>query len=91
MGRNRGREGLTQRVQRIVDTLRSTPGVEAAATAGTLPGVPGKYETELKLLEGEIDPAHNIVVESRYVSPGLFRHDENSAAERRLCREDPKP
>jgi putative ABC transport system permease protein len=82
--------GLTQRVQRVVDSLRSTPGVEAAATAGALPGVPSKYETELKLLEGETDPGRNIVVESRFVSPGYFGTMKIPLLSGELCREDPK-
>jgi putative ABC transport system permease protein len=65
-------KGLTQRIDRTIDSLRNTPGVEAAATSATLPGVPGQYQTELKFSEGQIDPARKIVAESRFVSPGYF-------------------
>jgi putative ABC transport system permease protein len=65
-------KGLTQRIDRTIDSLRNTPGVEAAATSATLPGVPGQYQTELKFSEGQIDPARTIVAESRFVSPGYF-------------------
>jgi predicted permease len=65
-------KGLTQRIDRTIDSLRNTPGVEAAATSATLPGVPGEYQTELKFSEGQIDPARKIIAESRFVSPGYF-------------------
>ena len=52
--------------------LPFTPGVEAAATSATLPGVPGRYQTELKFSEGQIDANRKIVAESRFVSPGYF-------------------
>jgi putative ABC transport system permease protein len=65
-------KGLTQRIDRTIDSLRNTPGVEAAATSATLPGVPGRYQTEFKFSEGQFDPARKIVAESRFVSPGYF-------------------
>jgi putative ABC transport system permease protein len=40
---------LAQRVNRTLDGLRSVPGVEAAATSSALPGIPGEYQTELKI------------------------------------------
>lgn len=63
---------LTQRIDRIIETLRNTPGVQAAASSAELPGVPTEFQTELKLLEGPADPEHKIVAESRFVSPGYF-------------------
>ena len=65
-------KGLTQRIDRTLDFLRSVPGVEATATSATLPGVPTQYQTELKLAEGQADTEHPVVVESRFVSPGYF-------------------
>jgi predicted permease len=82
--------GLTQRVLRIIDFLHATPGVEAAATSAMLPGVPSQYQTELKLLEGETDPQHKIVVESRFVSPGYFATMRIPLLSGDLCREDLK-
>jgi putative ABC transport system permease protein len=64
--------GLAQRIDRILDTLRATPGVENAATAATLPGVPGEFTTDMKFQEGEQDPNHKIVAESRFVSHAYF-------------------
>ena len=65
-------KGLTQRIDRIIETLRNTPGVQAAASSAELPGVPTEFQTELKFLEGPADPEHKIVAESRFVSPGYF-------------------
>jgi putative ABC transport system permease protein len=48
------------------------PGVQSAATASTLPGVPDKFETELRIAEGQQDPDHKIIADSRFVSPGYF-------------------
>src|SRR6266403_2265561 len=41
-------KGLTQRIDRTLDELRSVPGVEAAGASATLPGVPSQYQTELR-------------------------------------------
>jgi putative ABC transport system permease protein len=64
--------GLSQRIDRILDTLRATAGVENAATTMTLPGVPGQFTTDIRILEGEQDPNHKIVAESRFVSHAYF-------------------
>lgn len=64
--------GLTQRIDRIIETLRNTPGAQAAASSAELPGVPTEFQTELKFAEGPGDPEQKIVAESRFVSPGYF-------------------
>ena len=78
---------LTQRIDRTLQELRSVPGVEAAATAATLPGVPGKYEMELQFAEGEQDPEHKIVADSRFVSPNYFATTQIPLLAGELCRE----
>src|SRR5215472_785999 len=65
-------KGLTQRIDRVIETVRNTPGVQAAASSAELPGVPTEFQTELKFAEGPADPEHKIVAESRFVSPGYF-------------------
>jgi putative ABC transport system permease protein len=82
-------KGLTQRIDRTIDSLRSMPGVETASTAGTLPGVPSHYQMELKFAEGQVDPEHKIVAESRFVSPGYFATMQIPLLSGELCRETP--
>jgi putative ABC transport system permease protein len=78
---------LTQRIQRTLETLRSVPGVEDAATSGELPGAPVHYQTELQVAEGQIDPEHKMLVESRYVSPSYFATMRIPLLEGETCRE----
>lgn len=65
-------KALAQRTNRMLDSFRAVPGVEAAAAVSTLPGIPGQQQAELKILEGEQDPNHKIVADSRFVSTGYF-------------------
>jgi putative ABC transport system permease protein len=82
-------KGLTQRIDRIIDSLGSIPGVETAATAAALPGVPSHYQIELKFAEGQVDPERKIVAESRFVSPGYFATMHIPLLSGELCRESP--
>lgn len=63
---------LTQRIDRTLNMLRAVPGVEAAATASFLPGVPVDYQAELKIAEGQQDPNRKVMADPRYVSAGYF-------------------
>ena len=62
---------LVQRIDRMLDGLRTLPGVEAAATSGALPGVADKYQQEFKI-DGKLDPSRRILADSRWVSVGYF-------------------
>ncbi len=64
-------KALIQSVDRVLDGLRTLPGVEAAATSGTLPGVAYKYQQEYKI-DGKLDPGRKILADSRWVSAGYF-------------------
>jgi putative ABC transport system permease protein len=64
-------KGVLQRIDRTLDGLRTLPGVEAASTAAMLPGVPSLYQLEFKI-DGQVDPSHKILADSRYVSFGYF-------------------
>jgi putative ABC transport system permease protein len=81
-------KGLTQRIDRILDTLRAVPGVEAAATTSTLPGVPDHYQTEVKVVEGEQDPNRKVIANGRYISPGYFSVMRLPVLEGEPCPED---
>jgi putative ABC transport system permease protein len=65
-------KALTQRINRTLDVIRAVPGVEAAATSATLPGVPDEYQTELKMPAGQEDPTRKLVADSRFISSGYF-------------------
>jgi putative ABC transport system permease protein len=79
---------LSQRIQQAVEVLGKVPGVEAVATTGNdLPGVPQHFPTELKFVEGEQDPEHKIVAESRFVSPGFFGTMQIPLLAGELCRD----
>jgi putative ABC transport system permease protein len=65
-------KGMRERIQRTVERLQAVPGVEIAATSASLPGVPNKFPTELKILEGEVDPERKLIADSRFVSPAYF-------------------
>jgi putative ABC transport system permease protein len=80
-------QGLTQRIDRTLDELRGIPGVEAAGASATVPGVPSQYQTELQFTEGEKDPEHKIVTESRFITPGYFATMRIPLLSGELCRE----
>jgi predicted permease len=82
-------KGLTQKLKRILDTLRALPGVEATATSAELPGVPMQFQTELNVKEGRAASDPKIIVESRFVSPGYFSTMHIPLLTGDLCREDP--
>jgi putative ABC transport system permease protein len=62
---------VTQRIDRTLDTLRTIPGVQAASTAGMLPGVDAINQAEFKI-DGNIDPNDRILADNRFVSFGYF-------------------
>ena len=64
-------KNVTQRIDRTLEALRTIPGVEAASTAGALPGVSSKYEMEFKI-DGNVDPNNRILADNRFVSAGYF-------------------
>jgi putative ABC transport system permease protein len=79
---------LSQRIKQTVEVLGEVPGVEAAATTGDdLPGVPQHYPTELKFVEGEQDPEHKMVAESRFVSPSFVGTMQIPLIAGELCRD----
>jgi putative ABC transport system permease protein len=63
---------LTSRIDRTLDVLRAMPGVEAAATAGSLPGVPGRQQIQLNIVEQKADQDHKIMAISPFVSASYF-------------------
>jgi len=82
-------KGLTQRIDRLIDSLSHLPGAESAATAAALPGVPFKDDTELKIVEGPSDPSRKIIADSRFVSPSYFATMQIPLLAGELCHEQP--
>ena len=78
---------LRQFTDRILETLRATPGVEAAAISVGAPGVPFHYQTELKLIEGRADTEPKIVAENRFVSASYFATMRIPLLAGEVCRE----
>ncbi len=64
-------KNMVQRIDRTLESLRTLPGVESASTAAMLPGVPSLYQIEFKI-DGNLEPGHPILADSRYVSAGYF-------------------
>jgi putative ABC transport system permease protein len=61
-----------QRINRVLDSLESLPGVEGVAVASHLPGVRDYEQREFVLLEGRAETAPPLIAEPRMVSPGYF-------------------
>jgi putative ABC transport system permease protein len=82
---------LRQFTDRILETLRATHGVDAAAISVGVPGVPFRYETELKLIEGRADTEPKIVAQNRFVSASYFATMRIPLLAGQLCRETDGP
>jgi putative ABC transport system permease protein len=82
---------LRQKTDRILETLRSTPGVEAAAISVGVPGVPFKYQTELKLVEGRAESEPKLLADNHFVSASYFATMKIPMQEGALCRETDGP
>jgi putative ABC transport system permease protein len=78
--------GLNHRIERTIDDLRTLPGVEGAATAGFLPGVPALYQLQFSL-DGSQDPNRRILSDIRFVSQGYFDTLQIPILLGRACRE----
>lgn len=65
-------ERLLRRVDGTIEELRALPGVEAAATASGLPGVPTEYDVTFEPAETQGPGAVPMVATSRVVSPEYF-------------------
>jgi putative ABC transport system permease protein len=61
-----------QRINRVLDSLESLPGVEGVAIASHLPGVRDDEQRGFVLLEGRAETAPPLIAETRIVSPGYF-------------------
>lgn len=82
---------LRQFTDRILATLRATPGVEAAGISVGAPGVPLKFQTELKLVEGRAESEPKLLAENRFVGASYFETMRIPLLAGETCRETEGP
>jgi len=82
---------LRQFTDRVLETLRATPGVDSAAISVGVPGVPFQYQTELKLLEGRAESEPKLVTDNRFVSASYFATLRIPLLAGQICRETDGP
>jgi putative ABC transport system permease protein len=82
---------MKPRTDRIVELLSAVPGVESAAIAQFLPGVPFGYQAELQVAEGRADTDPKILAGSRFVSSGYFTTLQIPLLAGDLCRDAGPP
>ena len=63
---------VVQRIDGTLEELTALPGIESAATSFALPGVTGRNQQELELVEGRVASESRIIAETRTVSPSYF-------------------
>jgi putative ABC transport system permease protein len=88
-GETSDQKASKQRVDRILDGLRATPGVEAAATAISLPGVPFEYQVEMKNTEGRAETEPKMLAQARGVGPAYFATMRIPLLSGEMCRDEP--
>jgi predicted permease len=82
---------LRQFTDHVLETVRSTPGVEAAALSVGVPGVPFQYQIELKLLEGRSESEPKLIAANRFVSASYFAAMRIPLLAGEACRETDGP
>ncbi|MGB2654882.1 MAG: FtsX-like permease family protein, partial [Candidatus Acidiferrum sp.] len=82
---------LRQFTDHLLEALRATPGVEAAAISVGAPGQPLKFQTEIKLAEGRAESEPKIIADNRYVSASYFATLKIPLLSGELCRETDGP
>ena len=80
-----GASPFAQRVAIALESLRALPGVEAAATASFLPGVPTAYEVEYQVPSAGALPETRMLAEERVASSGYFATLGIPLAQGKLC------
>src|SRR5262245_27722621 len=65
-------KALWRRIDVALETLRATPGIEDAATSLVVPGVAFLRPSEMKVVEGAVDPSRQMLANTRIVSNGYF-------------------
>ena len=76
-----------QRLRRLLDALRSLPGVEAAAASIALPGNANAYQIELRTLEGRAETEPKMFAQGRAVTASYFATMRIPLLAGEMCRE----
>jgi putative ABC transport system permease protein len=77
-----------RRVERTLEGLRVIPGIDAAASAYNLPGVPAEFQVELKTEEGRAETEPKIIAQGRSVSPTYFATLQIPLLAGEMCRDE---
>jgi putative ABC transport system permease protein len=89
-GETGDQKAATQRLNRVLDSLRSVPGVTAAAATMGLPGVPVQYQIELATTEGRAETEPKMLAQSRAVTASYFATLRIPLLAGETCRDDLK-
>ncbi|MDR3702216.1 MAG: ABC transporter permease [Candidatus Sulfopaludibacter sp.] len=87
-GETADQKAAKQRAQSMLEALRAVPGVESAAVAMALPGVPTEYQVELKSSEGRAGSEPKMMAQGRVVSPEYFATVGIPLLAGTLCRDE---
>jgi putative ABC transport system permease protein len=88
-GETGDQKGAKQRLYRVLDSLRTTPGIVAAgASVFNLPGVSAQYQIEVNTVEGRAETEPKMLAESRAVTPGYFATLRIPLLAGATCRDD---
>jgi predicted permease len=79
--------GLMQQIDRILDGLRAIPGVEAAATSVTPPGVPLTFDQEFQIVEERVPGPKPVLAGTSVVSPSYFETMQLPVVAGEVCRQ----
>jgi putative ABC transport system permease protein len=82
---------MKARTARILDVLSAVPGVESAATAEGLPGVPLGFQAELRVAEGRAETDPKVLSDVHFVSNGYFATMQIPLLGGELCRDAGPP